>query len=91
MERKAARYNATGNKVCINVREEAGIPTHQDMTGQNGTSKVECLLCVCIPLGGHRRSTSPASDVSGEAGSDQVSSVVGPPGERASKISYLET
>ena len=59
--------------------------------GRDRTKKVECSLCVCIPLGGHRRTTSPASDVSGEAGSEQGWSVVGPPGERASKISYLET
>ena len=52
---------------------------------------VECSLFVGIPWGGYRRTTSPASDVSGEAGSEQGWSVVGPPGKRASKISYLET
>ena len=39
---------------------------------------------------GHRESTSSASDASGEAGSEQGWSVVGPPGKRASKNSSLE-
>ena len=39
---------------------------------------------------GHRESTSSASDASGEAGSEQGWSVVGPPGKHASKNSSLE-
>ena len=48
-------------------------------------------VCLHIPWGGHRRTTSSASDASGEAGSEQGWSVVGPPGKHASKISSLET
>ena len=40
-------------------------------------------------LRGHRRSTSSSSDASGEARSEQGWSVVGPPGKRAGKNSYL--
>ena len=50
-----------------------------------------CSLCVCVPLGGHRRTTSPSSDGSGEAGSEQGWSVVRPPGDRVGKFSYLAT
>ena len=45
---------------------------------RNSNKKVECSLCVCIALGGHRRTTSPSSDGSGEAGSEQGWSVVDP-------------
>ena len=62
----------------------------------NGPSHPEiCLVersLIVHSLRGHRRSTSSASDASGEAGSEQGWSVVGPPGKRASKTppSYHE-
>ena len=42
-------------------------------------------VCLASPGVGHGRTTSPASDGSGEAGSERGWSVVGPPGKRASK------
>ena len=48
------------------------------------------VRCLFAFPGGHRRTTSSASDASGEAGSEQGWSVVGPPGKRASKNSSLE-